>query len=60
MLRRGATAAEHRVAQTMLSAACGFSSPNWPSAADLPEKEEICTILFSREDPHCCTRCDIG
>jgi hypothetical protein len=30
------------VAQTELCAVCGFSSPNWPKAADLPEKREVC------------------
>ncbi len=32
----------NHVAQTAPSAVCGFSSPNWPNAADLPEKQAVC------------------
>ena len=39
---RGGTANENHVAQTVLSAVCGFSSPNWPKAADLSEKQDVC------------------
>jgi len=35
------TADENHVAQTAISAVCGFSSPNWPKAADLPEREAV-------------------
>ena len=38
---------ENHGAQTVLLALCGFSSPNWPKAADLPERQEVrYTILF--------------
>jgi hypothetical protein len=33
---------ENHVAQTVLFAVCGFSRPNWPQAADLPGKQEVC------------------
>ena len=42
MPRCGATTDENHVAQTALSAVCGFSSPNCPTAADLPEMQEVC------------------
>jgi len=35
----GATTGENHVAQTVLFAVCGFLSPHWPQAADLPEKQ---------------------
>jgi hypothetical protein len=38
----GSTTDENHVAQTTLFAVCGFSSPNWPKAADLPERQEVC------------------
>ena len=45
----GATTYDDRVAQTVLSAVCGVLFPNWPKAADLPEKQEVCATRLRRE-----------
>jgi hypothetical protein len=45
-----ATTFENPVVQAELSAVCGFSSPNWPKAADLPEKREVCATRL-HDDP---------
>jgi len=42
MSLRWATTDENHVAQTVLSAVCGFSSPKWAKAADLRERREVC------------------
>jgi hypothetical protein len=46
----GVTTHKIHVAQTVLSAVCGFSSLSWPKAADLPRKRAGLryTISFSR------------
>jgi len=53
MPRCGATADENHVAQTALSAVCGFSSPNCTKAADLPEMREVCATRSYFHRSHC-------